>query len=413
MQQMVKLVPDEPTGHHNLAALYKLAGKNEDALREFEAAEKLDMNLAAPHFQLYNAYRQLGRTADAARELAAFQEAKKRQEGAPIAENMEANNYTEIYETIPASVAAAAKVTFADRVLERDVVGIASAGSDLFAWSARGVSVYRNGVRALRTGLEDLRDVVSIAGGDYDNDGQIDLCIITRAGVAIYRNQKGVYTKAAAVLPPGEYQRAVWMDYDHDYDLDLLLFGEKPVLMRNQGDAGFTDQTASFPFVAGKVVDATPFAIRAETPARDLVVAYQGSAGVLYEDKLNGKFVAVPIPALTAGATQITAEDLNHDGWFDLTVRYLDRKLLLENRNGALVSSAGVTDQPRRIAVDWNEAAIDVDGALHWYLNQSASRGKWLRVGITGIKNLKTGESATVEVKAGRFIRRRSIGERR
>ncbi len=401
MQQMVKLVPDEPTGHHNLAALYKLAGRNEDAVREFEVAEKLNPNMAAPHFQLYNSYRQLGRAADAARELADFQDMKKRQEGAPLSENMEANNYTEIYETIPASANAAVKVTFGDRVLERDVRGIGSAGSDLFAWSAKGVSVYRNGVLVAHSGLEDLKDVVSIAGGDYDNDGQIDLCVLMQGAAALYRNDKGVYTKAKVSLPAGEYQRAVWMDYDHDYDLDLLLFGEKPVLMRNQGDAGFTDQTASFPFVAGKVADVTPFAIRTETPARDLVVAYQDRVGVLYEDKLNGKFTNAPIESLAAGATQITTEDFNHDGWFDLAVRYADRKLLLTNRAGVLVAGTGVVDQPERVEVDWNEAGHATDGSLHWFQNQSTPKGKWLRIGITGIKNLKTGESATVEVKAG------------
>ncbi|MCU1261347.1 MAG: Tetratricopeptide 2 repeat protein, partial [Bryobacterales bacterium] len=283
MEQMIKLVPGEPTAHHNLAALYKLAGRNEDALREFEAAMKLDPNLAAPHFQLYNAYRQLGRTADAARELAAFQEIKKRQEGAPVPENMEANNFTEIYETLLPAPPEDSKVAFADRVVEQDVRGMAAAGADLIVWSNRGVSVYRNGTAKVpHSGLEDVKDIVSIAAGDYDNDGLLDLCVITQKGALLYHNQKGVFTKATIELPAGEYQKAVWIDYDHDYDLDLMLLGEKPALMRNQGDAGFTDQTASFPFVPGKVTGVTAFAIRAETPARDLAVAYQDREGTLY-----------------------------------------------------------------------------------------------------------------------------------
>ena len=105
LQQMLgaeKLVPDEPTVHHNLGAIYKLLNQPDKAVKEFEVAEKLNPNLAAPHFQLYNAYRQGGRAADAARELALFQEAKKRDTGAPIAENMEANDYTEIYDVIDA-----------------------------------------------------------------------------------------------------------------------------------------------------------------------------------------------------------------------------------------------------------------------------------------------------------------------
>ena len=45
-------------------------------MRSFETAARLDSDLAAPHFQLYNMYRQAGRTADAARELQVFEEIK-------------------------------------------------------------------------------------------------------------------------------------------------------------------------------------------------------------------------------------------------------------------------------------------------------------------------------------------------
>ena len=89
-----------PRAHYNLGALYKLQGKLPEALSEFEQAEKLDPNLAGPHFQLYTAYRQAHRQEDANRELATFQEIKKRQAGAPIPEDMEANNYTEILDTL-------------------------------------------------------------------------------------------------------------------------------------------------------------------------------------------------------------------------------------------------------------------------------------------------------------------------
>ena len=43
----------------------------------------------------------------------------------------------------------------------------------------------------------------------------------------------------------------MWLDYDHDYDLDLVLLGAQPALMRNQGTAGWADRTADFPFVKG------------------------------------------------------------------------------------------------------------------------------------------------------------------
>ena len=80
--------------------LHKQADKRDIAVREFETAERLNPNLAAPHFQLYNLYRQSGRAADAARELAIFQKLKALTEGAAIPEDMEWSYYAEIYDPI-------------------------------------------------------------------------------------------------------------------------------------------------------------------------------------------------------------------------------------------------------------------------------------------------------------------------
>src|SRR5436190_15619842 len=97
-EQMVKLAPDDAVSHYNLGAVYKAQGRAETARREFETASHLAPHLAGPHFQLYNAYRQAGRPGDAARELQIFQEIKKRNEGAAIPEDMEWNDYAEIYD---------------------------------------------------------------------------------------------------------------------------------------------------------------------------------------------------------------------------------------------------------------------------------------------------------------------------
>ena len=76
-----------------------LAGKPAEGLKQLEIAAKLNPNLAGPHFQLFNQYRQAGRE-EAASELKIFQEIKKRQAGAAVPEDMEWSYYSEIYETI-------------------------------------------------------------------------------------------------------------------------------------------------------------------------------------------------------------------------------------------------------------------------------------------------------------------------
>ena len=121
----------------------------------------------------------------------------------------------------------------------------------LIAWSDAKTAVFRDGKTLLAdTGLEGLRNVVDVVPGDFDNDGLPDLCVLTTTGGSLYRNVKGKFQKQAD-LPQRPFRQAVWMDYDHDYDLDLFLLGDQSVVLRNNGEAGFGDETGAFPFVQG------------------------------------------------------------------------------------------------------------------------------------------------------------------
>jgi len=460
LEGMAKLAPDEPITHYNLGVLYRLAGKQPEGLKQLETAEKLNPNLAGPHFQLFNQYRQGGRPADAARELQIFQEIKKRQAGAAVPEDMEWCYYAEIYETVepqPAE-APAAPLKFADRKLaghfDPATAGLAvldfdgDGRADLIAWSSEGVRLYKDGSTPVaRSGLESLNKVRGIAPGDFDNDGLPDLCILTDSGATLYHNRKGVFEKHPAELPAGPYEKALWLDYDHDGDLDLLLLGDHSALARNNGAAGFSNQTGDFPFVAGHAMDGTIFAVRHDTAASDLAVAYRDRAGVIYRDRLNGKYEVVPLDDIPVGATAILAEDFNNDGFPDLVALSAAKGQLIENRQGQLTTlrwieatapavfadlenrgyqdlvtsgavfrnegkgelkrAAGVASAVVMAAADFTGdgrmdlAAIGNDGALHVYENQTATHNNWLRIGISGVKNLKLAPGATVEVKTG------------
>ena len=465
LDQMAKLVSDEPVTHYNLGVLYKLAGKPAEGLKQLEIAERLNPNLAGPHFQLFNQYRQAGRSEDSARELQIFQEIKKRQAGAAVPEDMEWCYYAEIYETVEPQPAEAppAALKFGDRKLpghfDPATAGLAlldlngDGHTDLLAWSAEGVRLYKDGKTPVaKSGLENLKNVRWIAPGDFDNDGLPDLCVLTDSGAELYQNRKGTFGRLPSDLPAGRYDKAVWMDYDHDGDLDLLLLGEHPVLMRNNGPAGFSNQTADFPFVNGHAADAAIFAIRHDTAAGDLAVAYSDHAGVLYRDRLNGKYEAFPFEALT-GRT-VLAEDFNNDGFPDLAGLTPSGPTFLENHQGEFrpspgvpgpgaapasdagvfvdLESRGVTDLVTGDAVyrnmgqgkferkespapgsralaaaDFNGdgrpdlAAISSDGTLHVLENQTQTKNNWVRIAISGVKNLKLAPGATVEVKTG------------
>ncbi|MCB0307681.1 MAG: VCBS repeat-containing protein, partial [Calditrichaeota bacterium] len=102
-------------------------------------------------------------------------------------------------------------------------------------------------------GLEDLSGVHA-AWGDYDNDGDLD---VLTTGVSeselpvshLYRNDAGSFVDIGAGLP-GMYEGSVaWGDYDNDGDLDILFAGLIEGFVRvsrvYRNDAGsFTDALA-------------------------------------------------------------------------------------------------------------------------------------------------------------------------
>ena len=154
--------------------------------------------------------------------------------------------------------------------------------------------------------------------------------------------------------------------------------------------------------------------------ARDIVIAYQDHEGILYVDKLGGKFEAHPIPALMPGATALSVADYNRDSYLDIAATYPSGVVFLENRNGVLSkmtppkdSSAIASFAMERFVdtklpelreargTDWNITGLTAAGALDFFTNETTPQGNWIRIELKGIKNLKLAESAVVEVKAG------------
>ncbi len=422
LQGMIKLVPTEAVAHYNLASVLRSKGDSEAALPEFLEAERLNPNLAGPHFQLFSLYQRAQNRAEAAKERQAFEDIKKRTEGAPVPEDMEWCFYVELDDPPEARSTAAAEPTrYDDKIVSQgwslgthllaiDTEGLGK--PDLLVWSHDRVELLKHGSDlAANSGLADLKNVVSIAAGDYDNDGLPDLCIVTDKGVALFHNNNGTFSKASDVTVNSGFTKAVWLDFDHDTDLDLLLFGPSPALFRNIGPGKFEEKTALFPFVKGSALDAALTAVRIDTAARDLVVSYQDRPAVLYRDKLNGIFEATDFPLLPAGATNLEAEDFNHDGLLDI-VSYAPELIALRNADGKFVR--GEKSKPPQFGAraDFNMdkrediATLSSDGNIILALNASPSE-RWLTVRLQGVKNLKTAPGATVEMKAGAYYEKK------
>ncbi len=82
----------------------------------------------------------------------------------------------------------------------------------------------------ISAGLEGVA-YASVAWGDYDNDGDLDI-LLTGRGIGsfnlisrVYRQDSGSFSDISAGLPGVRYSSVAWGDYDNDGDLDILLTG--------------------------------------------------------------------------------------------------------------------------------------------------------------------------------------------
>jgi hypothetical protein len=100
----------------------------------------------------------------------------------------------------------------------------------------------------------------SVAWGDYDNDGDLDILLTGHGGTdnvsKVYRNDGGMFTDIGAGLTGVTASSVAWGDYDNDGDLDILLTGlddTTPVskVYRNDGVSGFTEVGAGLTGVYG------------------------------------------------------------------------------------------------------------------------------------------------------------------
>ena len=175
-----------------------------------------------------------------------------------------------------------------------------------------------------------------------------------------------------------------------------MQLGEHSKLMRNNGDGTSTE--VPFPFVNGKVTAAKLFAIRPETAARDFVVTYSDRNAVLYRDELNGKFTAIPLPEVPA-ASDLAVADWNRDGFLDVAVKDTRRDIgssrTTNGRFEPMAVPAGASEEASFALGEW--AAV----------SPNAPSEKSILLEIVGIKNVKSANGATVEMKAGALYQKK------
>lgn len=216
---------------------------------------------------------------------------------------------------------------------------------------------------AVPSGCGDTLDGRGAAFADYDNDGDADLFVANdRAPNRLYRNDgSGGFTEvsaAAGVSFLGRSHSVAWGDYDNDGFVDIYVcsYGTIPgpipsLLYKNNGDGTFTEVG-----VAAGVAQPTKPALAVvwvdydNDNDIDLYVAndkFRGNA--LYRNSGDGTFEDVSQTSgtdLSMNAMGIAVADYDHNGYLDMYVTNTQEgnALLRNNGDGTFTNVAAALD---------------------------------------------------------------------
>ena len=253
--------------------------------------------------------------------------------------------------------------------------------------------------RTAEIGLTGIGDTSTAAvAGDVDNDGLVDLLILTMTGPRLFAQREGGRfgeNDNKVVARRGVARTAAFVDVDHDGDLDILIGGlteppappssgwrflksGRPVesrLVRNNGNGTFEDVTASAglgDLSAVVAVAPTDFDNRRDI---DLLATSYDARPKLLRNLRDGSFADVAASVGLPGVgpyISVAVGDVNKDGFTDMFFGQEDAPaiLALSDGRGRFRLQAGPSGTESAVAVQLfdydNDGLMDLVVLQRW-----------------------------------------------
>ncbi|MFC2138743.1 FG-GAP repeat domain-containing protein, partial [Bacteroidota bacterium] len=207
-----------------------------------------------------------------------------------------------------------------------------------YTGSAKISYIYRNNGDSTFTEVPNISlegvEYGSAAWGDYDNDGDLDILLTGNSSLGriskIYRNDNDtVFTDQTIVTLYGvEYSSVAWGDYDNDGYIDILLTGESNTgeiskIYKNNGDYTFTEQTGIS--LEGVDYGSVAWGDYDNDGYLDIILTGWNSSNVkvtkIYKNNGDDSFTEQTNISLTGVAYGSAAwGDYNNDGYLDIII---------------------------------------------------------------------------------------------